>query len=133
MSIYLTNDGGDPEFLASNLGWSEFGEWTDKLDHHKYGEVVTLWEHGWSQEVADLMKELKAASTKEKTDADTLAVVTSLIELADGAEVVTITDGFGKEEKSSKSLTEKYMGMAGYSDEEMAERLKPVKETSKEL
>ncbi len=95
MSIYLSCDGNEPLFLASNLGWSEFGDWADKLDAEKYQQVVTLWEHGISQEVDDLQKQLKSAIADESPDANTADVATSLLELSVGAEVVSITDGMG--------------------------------------
>lgn len=93
MSVYASIDAGEPAYLASNMGWGQFGSWADRLDAEQFAEVVHLREHGWN-ETAGLAEQLQAALTAKRPDRDTLGVVKSLLDiLAGGGEVVTVNDG----------------------------------------
>lgn len=71
MSTYAQfDDDGDQRQIASNLGWSEFGDWCDGLDHETYPKLVQLWEHGQSNEIPALSIELMAALEKEEPSPD---------------------------------------------------------------
>lgn len=71
MSTYAQfDDNGDQRQIASNLGWSEFGDWCDGLDHEKYPALVQLWEHGQSNTIPALSKELETAMEKEDPSED---------------------------------------------------------------
>lgn len=71
MSTYAQFDSdGDQRQIASNLGWSEFGDWCENLDHEEYPSLVQLWEHGQSNDIATLTKELQKAIDDESPNAD---------------------------------------------------------------
>lgn len=71
MSTYAQFDeDGDQRQIASNLGWSEFGDWCEELDSEEYSNLVQLWEHGQCNDVKRLTKEVETAIAKEKMSDD---------------------------------------------------------------
>lgn len=66
MSTYaqFNGDGSQIQF-ASNLGWSEFGDWCDSLDAEKYPRLVQLWEHAESNDIQGLITDLETAMEEE--------------------------------------------------------------------
>lgn len=121
MSYYLqidTNVG--PLQIASNVGYGEFGDWVDSLDAKMYGELIHLYEHGWSQDVADLIGQLVSAIKDEPPKkADVLDVAKTLAEYLRGEDkaiVATITDGLGDgidDDSTTKSIKEVAHAPAG--------------------
>lgn len=95
MSIYAGFGKGPPTILASNTGWSQFGDWVDGLDVDEFSEVVHLWEHGWSQEGKTLSAQLSKAIESNQPDGDVKPIAENLVSLVAGEEVIVITDGFG--------------------------------------
>lgn len=106
MSFYLQVDGIQVDQIASNTGWGDFGRWAKLLDPDQFGEVRSLYENGWTDEPAKLMDELGDASKDENLDADCASVVSAIIITLEGrenSEVVSVTDGMGKDDDSLKA------------------------------
>lgn len=62
MSRYAQFDeDGNQYQIASNLGWSQFGDWVDTLDAEKYPALVQLWEHGNTGDLEALRSQLDSA------------------------------------------------------------------------
>lgn len=81
MSTYAQFDrDGDQRQIASNLGWSEFGDWCEELDHEEYPHIVQLWEHGQSNDVKLVAKELHTAIEKEQMSEDVKGSVELLLD-----------------------------------------------------
>lgn len=99
MSYYLEVDNDRSFPLASNHGWGDFIRWADGLVDGDAGEIRHLAEHGWSQNVSELLDQLEAAG--EEVEGNLLHTVNDLIATlrayADGAEVVGVTDGTASE------------------------------------
>jgi hypothetical protein len=99
MSLYAQFDDGTQEFLSSNRGWSEFGEWADGLEAGKFPQVVHLREHGWCQRLGDLGAQLRAALKDERPEDDnvtaTASALVTILSNQTGGEVLTVTDGSG--------------------------------------
>jgi len=99
MGLYL-QDGDLQESLASNAGWSAFGEWADSLNEHKYIDIVHLWEHGWTEPVSELKKQLAVAVKEEPPeDAQTAKTVSELLATLDKFDddaAVVVSDGMGE-------------------------------------
>lgn len=98
MSMYAQSDENGPqEQVATNTGWSQFGDWADGLDVGTYPAIVQLWEHGHSTSLADLEGQL-ATAIKAHPPADdgtrevAQAVLDAVGENPD-AEIVLITNG----------------------------------------
>jgi len=69
MSLYIQFDeDGNQYQVASNLGWSEFGDWVDGLDAEKYPQLVQLWEHGVSEDVPAITAEITTALADDDPD-----------------------------------------------------------------
>lgn len=96
MSIYAQAEKNQAQ-ISSNLGWSQFGAWADKLSIEKYPAVVALWEHGAWEDTAALVEQLTAARKNEAPIPDVAGIIDELIEFVRGEEFVLITDGTGAE------------------------------------
>lgn len=96
MSTYAQfDDDGDQRQIASNLGWSEFGDWCDGLDHEKHPLLVQLWEHGQSNDVKALMIELTDAMEREQPSPDVKGSAELLLDALNanrGSESVYVTN-----------------------------------------
>jgi hypothetical protein len=96
MSLYLEFDNGAQRDLASNKGWSEFGDWADKLSLAAYGAVIELWEHGITERVERLGEQLAVAVKKENPSKDVSSIAQNILdavaEIKD-AEFVMVTNG----------------------------------------
>jgi hypothetical protein len=99
MSLYAQFDDGTQEFLSSNRGWSEFGEWADGLDTDEYPQVVHLREYGWCQQLAGLKYQLHAALKWRRPANDRVAATAgtllAILSNRTGGEVLTVTDATG--------------------------------------
>lgn len=98
MSMYAQFDENGPqEQIATNTGWSGFGDWADSLDVGTYPAVVQLWEHGHSTSLPDLERQLSTAlDAHPPADEGTRAVARALLEAVGqnpDAEIVLITNG----------------------------------------
>jgi hypothetical protein len=105
MSIYLTIDGSEPRFVASNSGWSDFTRWVDGVDGD---DLKHLCEHGWSEPLGDVRKQLHAAVKDKTPSADIRGVASNILDFIDGADddgVVTVTDGLSAKEESAALKT----------------------------
>lgn len=96
MSTYAQFDSdGDQRQIASNLGWSEFGDWCEGLDHKEFPLIVQLWEHGQSNDVDGVTKELHKAIEGEKPSEDVKGSAELLLDALNanqGASAVYITN-----------------------------------------
>ena len=100
MSIYASFDNENQEQVASNTGWSQFGNWVETLDANLFDQLIVLWEHGWSQEVPTLATELAFAlhsvPPQEATISATGQLLLAALKHNQEAEAVFIGDGFTK-------------------------------------
>lgn len=96
MYLQFGTDGIQEQF-ASNRGWSDFITWADGLDPAKYPELLHLCDHGWSQNLDDLEKELAVATDKEPPEDEnvgqTLAAIAESMQGRDYEDVVGVTNG----------------------------------------
>lgn len=100
------------EQIASNAGYAAFGDWVESLDLEKYGELIHLYEWGWSQNLDDLQSQIVAAENDDAPDeesvSETLAGIVEIIESRpEDAVVATITGGISEgedDEESAKSF-----------------------------
>jgi hypothetical protein len=96
-SFQIGADGGTQ--IASNDGYAAFGKWADALDPKEYVEIVRLYEHGWSQDLAALASQLGTASIRNPPPPELMhtiqEMITQLHERNPDAVVVTITQGTG--------------------------------------
>ena len=98
MTLSATLDQEDAGQVATISGWSDVGQWVDGLDHEKYPEPVHLYEHGWSQHLTVLEKQLQQAVQEKPPDADTASVLKGLLNVLanrGAAAVLTVGDGVG--------------------------------------
>lgn len=103
MSYYIQNGASsDPIQIASNQGYADLAAWIESLDHEKYGELVHLYEHGWSQEPALVAAQLESAAKAFPPRAtDVTATIEGLAGSIDReCVVVSITDGLGPIDES---------------------------------
>lgn len=81
MSTYAQfNEDGNQYQIASNLGWSEFGDWVEELDEEKYAPLVSLFEHGVSQDIPALTTALTDALENEKPGEDVAGTADLLLD-----------------------------------------------------
>ena len=98
MSIYAVINESEPEFFSSNQGWSDIISWADKLDADKFSEVVHVAEHGYTEQIPELLSQLREAVTVENPGESVMATLNELGDLiADEKGVLLITDGTGPE------------------------------------
>lgn len=80
MSTYAQfDDDGNQYQIASNLGWSEAGDWIEKLDHDQYPNLYQLWEHGISQDVKSLAAEIEEAIKEREPSSDIMGTLDLLL------------------------------------------------------
>jgi hypothetical protein len=48
MAFYLQIDLEEPEQVATNTGWGEVLDWSERLDPGAFPNFVHLCEHGWA-------------------------------------------------------------------------------------
>ena len=83
MSRYaqFDEDGNQYQF-ASNLGFSEFGDWIETLDEKDFPALYELWETGSTQDIkgatSQLEKALKENSPSENVEASAELLLTGL-------------------------------------------------------
>lgn len=97
MSTYAQFDEvGEQYQVASNTGWSEFGDWCESLDAEQFPNVVQLFEHGVTEDLRGLASELLVALEENSPDEKTMGVVNNLLEALktnEGAGAILITSG----------------------------------------
>lgn len=101
MCIYASFDNDAQVQIASNQGWSDFGNWVDALDADEYDQLIIVWEHGWSQEIETLAVEIERAlqeSPPHETVADVAGNLLAAIKENREAEAVFVNDGFTKDD-----------------------------------
>lgn len=96
MAIYaqFDKDGPCPQ-IASNVGWSEFGDWVETLDG--YTRINALWSDGFIEDIPGLRAELEhVLDSAPPTNKDVLSVADGIIHCIDAAgpaEIMMITSG----------------------------------------
>ena len=100
MSIYAQTDNGQTQ-IASNKGWSQFGDWAETLDAKTNGAVVSLWEHGVTEDVKSLSAGLQAARTATKPIADVEGIIEGILAACDGVDYLLISNGMGDEDETN--------------------------------
>lgn len=81
MSTYAQFDAdGDQRQIASNLGWSEFGDWCEGLNHEQYPRLVQLWEHGQSNDIPGVATDLEKALEAHSPSGDVRGSVDLLLD-----------------------------------------------------
>lgn len=93
MSVYAKFSDSVPTEVASNQGWSQFGDWVDSLGVTEFSEVIHLWEHGWSQNTEDLTNQLNTAIQDSPPINDVVTIVRGLCSFLRGEDTVIITAG----------------------------------------
>ena|SRR5208282_3778901 len=98
MSQYISDENGEQDQVASNLGWSLFCEWAETLDPVKFLEVRHLCEQGWEQDPEDVAEQLQEAVEIEGTTPDIIDTAERIIafiddEEAEDRELIMITNG----------------------------------------
>ena len=98
MSQYISDENGEQDQVASNLGWSLFCEWAETLDPIKFLEVRHLCEQGWEQDLDDLAEQLQEGIETEGVSPDIIDIAEGIIAFIDDGEVddreiVMITNG----------------------------------------
>lgn len=93
MSVYVAIDGGEPEFVASNIGWGKLSAWLATQDAPNANHLTA---HGWDEPAGQLRDELVGLPTPDAPEvASTLAeLVAALAGVPDDAAVV-VTNGAG--------------------------------------
>lgn len=95
MSRYAQFDeDGNQYQIASNLGWSQFGDWVDTLDASRYPALVQLWEHGNTGDLEALRNQLDAAlseSPPRQDVIDSAELLLTALHQNTGAEVLLVT------------------------------------------
>jgi hypothetical protein len=96
MAIYAQFDKDGPCIqLASNVGWSEFGDWVEHLDGAT--RISKLWSEGNQEDIAGLRDELEEILEKSPPEnADVLSVADGIIHAIDAggaAEILIISSG----------------------------------------
>jgi hypothetical protein len=83
--------------VASLGGWNRFCKWADGLSLRKYREIVQLTEHGWTENVRSLRKQLLNALANESPPRDVKSVGTALASILEkapkDAAYIIISDG----------------------------------------
>lgn len=96
MSIYAVINENEPEMFASVVGWSDIVAWAESLDAEQFPNVVHLTEHGYTEQIPQLIQEIESAID---IVAPSESVASSLNELVgllqDESGVLLINDGMG--------------------------------------
>lgn len=100
MSIYLSPDDSAGEQVASNQGWTDFGDWLETIDEEEYPDLIHLWEHGWSEPVLEVVRQLKEAATSmapdDETVRQTIGMMLGAMASMDNGGPVIATNGLGQ-------------------------------------
>jgi hypothetical protein len=96
MSQYAINEDGEGAQVASNLGWSEFCEWVERLRLDDYPSLHHLVKFGRDNDIDDLAEDIRRALEARPPRADVRSVATGLIRILGsmtGADIIIITNG----------------------------------------
>jgi len=61
MSRYADFSNGAQEQVASNLGWTQFGDWLDRLPPESIPALKRLYDSGESSELKEVLRQLENA------------------------------------------------------------------------
>ena len=97
MSIYAHFDEFGPDLqIATNLGWTHFGNWADSIKSPKFPIIRKLWIDGECLDLPGLRKELEKALTQnvvaENCDQIADGIIHS-IDAAGKADFLLVTNG----------------------------------------
>lgn len=108
MSIYAVSDDDELVQIASNSGWSQFGDWAETLDAKEFPAIVGLWEHGIYEPALQLESEMKGAQERMEPIEDVVGIIEELLTVCRGATFVLITNGMTntKENDETEPLDE---------------------------
>jgi hypothetical protein len=97
MSIYASFDEkGATTQIATNLGWTQFGNWADSLKETEFPLVRKMWLDAECLDLPGLRKELDQALKKGVVDADAVDVAHAIIYAIDAAgkaDFLLVTNG----------------------------------------
>ena len=97
MSIYAQFDeDGSQEQIASNRGWSEFGDWVETLNANDFPTLAALWEHGATSDIRGLTSEVAKAVKSAPPSKDVKTIAKFLLSALRGnakAGCVLVTNG----------------------------------------
>ena len=100
MSYSVIIGGTDWTEVASLAGWGEFRKWTETLDGD-FGELSHFVEHGWSQELDNLLSQLQTAVKASKPNADVADIAKQIVRAIEDkpkdAVSIQLTDGLTEE------------------------------------
>lgn len=80
MSRYAEFQNAEQYQVASNLGWTEFGNWVESLPAESVPELRRLWETGSSEEIPELTRQLEGAIRSNEPKADVWSTCRVLLE-----------------------------------------------------
>lgn len=93
VSIYIAADGGEPDFVASNVGWGDLSRWAESLGDAA-PNLRHLCEHGWDEPAGELAKEVGSLPTPDdEAVAGTLAELRSVLGGVPASAAVVVTNG----------------------------------------
>lgn len=96
MAIYAQFDqDGECIQLASNVGWSEFGDWVETLKNKP--NLTALWTSGACEKIPDLRAEMESqldSAPPENPDVESVAQqLIHAIDASGSAEILLVTAG----------------------------------------
>lgn len=104
MSYYLVVGGERWTQVASIGGWKDYRKAVESLDADEFGQVRHLVEHGWSQKLPELERQLAAVSSKDP-DVESInrALLDAVKARAPSAASAVLTDGLTSKDDADGS------------------------------
>lgn len=106
MPMYLDTSNGDQYQVATNMGWSQVGDWVETLNTDQYSELAHLWHYGWAEPASDVLSQLESANESGPPDDEYAAkTVTEMIETLKsigGDAAVVVSNGMGPDDKKKE-------------------------------
>lgn len=107
MSIYLSDENGYQELVASITGWSDVGDWVDGLPDG-YDSLRQLWEQGETDQIEQAIKDLEAAIEDDAPESNrvkkTLDILLESLKDINDSEIAMIGDGLVADEGIESAL-----------------------------
>jgi len=99
LSYEITNEHGEGDQVASNLGWNEFSDWALSLPVSDYPEIHHLVQYGWERDLSDLQAQIRKAVKETKPKKDIASVAIGIVKhlVKHKSEIVMITNGSAPE------------------------------------
>lgn len=115
MPMYLDTSDGDQYQIATNMGWSQVGNWIESLDVNEYEDLAHLWHYGWAEPASSVLGQLQSANESSPPDdeyaAKTVAEMIETFQAISGDAAVVVSNGMGpdgkKKEERSGNLIKK--------------------------